>query len=42
MLDGIELDGWIFRVERYFGVNRLTEEEKMDAAVVFLEGEALV
>lgn len=42
LFDGTKPDRWIFRVERYFGVNKMTEEEKMDAAVVCLDGEALV
>lgn len=33
--------GWFHRVERYFVVNRLTEKDKLDAAVLCLEGEAL-
>lgn len=40
MYDGTEPNGWIFKVERYFGVNRMTEEEKMEALV--MDGEALV
>lgn len=32
---------WIFCVERYFKVNRLRKEEKVDAVVVYLEGKAL-
>ena len=35
------VDGWLHRVERYFVVNRLTERDKLDAAVLCLEGEAL-
>ena len=34
-------EGWLFRVERYFEINRLTPMEKLHAAVVCLEGEAL-
>lgn len=33
--------GWSFRVERYFAVNGVVEAEKLDAAVVSLEGKAL-
>ena len=33
--------GWFHRVERYFVVNRLSEKDKLDAAVLCLEGEAL-
>lgn len=31
-----------FRVERYFGINTMIEEEKMDAVVVCLDKEALI
>ena len=30
--------GWTFRMERYFYANRLSEAEKLDLAVVGLEG----
>ena len=33
--------GWIFRVERYFKVNRVVENEKIDAAVLCFENRAL-
>lgn len=33
--------GWFHRVERYFIVNRLTEKDKLDAAMLCLEGESL-
>ncbi|TYJ97047.1 aminoacyl-tRNA ligase [Cucumis melo var. makuwa] len=35
------VDGWLHRVERYFMVNRLTEKDKLDVAVLCWEGEAL-
>lgn len=35
------VDGWLNQVERYFIVNRLMEKDKLDAAVLCLEGEAL-
>lgn len=41
VFDGTDPDGWILRVERYFGFYRLTEEEILDAVVVALEGDAL-
>lgn len=41
LFDGQDPDGWILRVERYFSFYRLNEEEKMEAAVVGMEGEAL-
>lgn len=42
VFNGTEPDGQIFRVERYFGINRMSKEERMEAAVVCMDGEALV
>ncbi|XP_031271166.1 uncharacterized protein LOC116129586 [Pistacia vera] len=33
--------GWIFRVERYFNINGISEEGKLTAATVCMEGEAI-
>lgn len=33
--------GWLFRVEQYFHVNSIAEHDKLEAAVVCLEGKAL-
>lgn len=41
IFDGSDPDGWILRVERYFGFYKLTEAEMLDAVVVALEGDAL-
>lgn len=41
LFEGEDPLGWIFRVERYFVVNGVTEAEKLEAAVVSLEGRAL-
>lgn len=41
LFEGSDPDGWILRVEKYFTVCRLTEEEKVDVAVVAMEGDAL-
>ena len=41
IFEGEDPLGWIFRVERYFTVNGVTEAERLDAAVVSLEGKAL-
>lgn len=41
VFDGSDPDGWVFWIERYFNVNRMTEEEKWEAAVVYLDGNAL-
>ncbi|KAL2466243.1 hypothetical protein Adt_42094 [Abeliophyllum distichum] len=38
---GEDPDGWIFRAERYFAINRMTEELKLEAVVVCFEGESL-
>lgn len=42
MFDGTNPDGWILRAERYFSFYRLSEEEKIEATVVALEGKALL
>ncbi|EXB38291.1 hypothetical protein L484_013924 [Morus notabilis] len=41
VFDGENPDGWSIRAERYFAMNKMTEREKLDVAVVSLEGEAL-
>ena len=35
-------EGWVFRAERFFHLNQLTVEEKLMAAVVCLDGDALM
>lgn len=40
--DGSNLDGWILRAERYFTLNQLTNEEKIEAGIVAFEGDALL
>lgn len=42
LFDGINPDGWIIRAERYFKFHRMSEEDKVEAAVVALEGDALL
>lgn len=42
LFDGNNPDGWILRAERYHQFYRLSEEDKMEAAVVALEGDALL
>ncbi|KAL6527965.1 hypothetical protein OROHE_014915 [Orobanche hederae] len=42
IFDGNNPDGWILRAERYFQFYRLSEEEKLEAAVVGMEGDALL
>lgn len=41
LFEGEDPLGWIFRVERYFSINGVGEDEKLDAAVVSLEGKVL-
>lgn len=41
LCEGEDLNGWIMRVERYFDFYKLTEEDRMDAVLVALEGDAL-
>lgn len=38
---GEDPSGWLFRVERYFLVNTIVDQEKMEATMVCLEGRAL-
>lgn len=39
--DGSDPDGWILRVELYFTLNRLSQEEKIDVSFIAFEGAAL-
>ncbi|EXB74399.1 hypothetical protein L484_004218 [Morus notabilis] len=41
VFDGVNPEGWVYRVEHYFTLNRLTEEEKLSAAAIALDQEAL-
>ncbi|KAF4368086.1 hypothetical protein F8388_002697 [Cannabis sativa] len=38
---GTDPDDWTYRAERYFGLQRLTAEEQLEAAILCLEGPAL-
>ncbi|KAH0433646.1 hypothetical protein IEQ34_026990 [Dendrobium chrysotoxum] len=40
IFEGEDAHGWIYKVERYFAVNGLTEEERLTAAGLCLEGKA--
>lgn len=40
VFNGTDPDGWLFRVELYFQMHRLIEEEKLTVAVVCFEGRA--
>lgn len=42
VFEGKDADDWIYRVERYFTVNGLTEEERLIAPDLYLEGMALL
>lgn len=35
-------DGWILRAEQYFSFYNLSEDEKLEAAIVSLNGDALL
>lgn len=39
LFEGDDPLGWIFKVERYFSVNGVEEQEKVDAAIVSWKGE---
>lgn len=41
IFNGEEAHGWIVRVERFFWINAVREEEKLDTIVIALEGRAL-
>ena len=42
LFDGTNPDGWILRAERFFHFYRLGEEDQLEAAIVALEGDALL
>lgn len=42
LFNGSNPDGWIIRAERFFSFYRLSEVERVEAAVVSLEGDALL
>lgn len=42
IFSGNNPDGWIIRAERFFQFYRLTEEEQVEAAVVSMDGDALL
>lgn len=39
--DGTDPDGWVLQAERYFAIYQLLDEEKITAAVLCLNGDAL-
>ena len=41
IFEGVDLDSWIFRVERYFEINGLHADERLQAAMVCMKGEVL-
>lgn len=41
IFSGDDPDGWVGKAERYFEVYELTEKEKIGAAILGLEGDAL-
>ena len=42
MFDGTNPDGWILKAERYFSLQRFTNEDKLEAAVIGFKGDALL
>ena len=40
--DGSNPDGWILKAERYFTLNHFSNDEKLEAAVIAFEGDALL
>ena len=41
IFDEAYLNGWVFRVERFFDMNMMTGNEKLEVAVLSMEGEAI-
>ena len=41
VFDDSNPDNWIVRAERYFALNRLTNEEMVEVAVIVFESDAL-
>lgn len=39
IFEGVDPDGWILRIGRYFNFSRVSEAEKLEAVVVALEGD---
>lgn len=42
IFDGTNPDGWILSAERFFHFYRLGEEDQLEAAIVALDGDALL
>ena len=38
---GTDPNGWVFRAEGFFDVNLMPENEKLEAAILSMEGEAI-
>ena len=41
MFDGSDPDSWILRADRYCALNRLSNEESLEVAVISFEGDSL-
>lgn len=41
IFDSENSDGWIFRAERYFNMNQMSNWEKLEVAIVCFEGKTL-
>ena len=40
--DGTNPDGWLLKVERYFDFHKMMNDEKIEAALIAFEGDALL
>ena len=41
MFEDLNLEGWVFRVEHFFTINRLSELQKLEATTISMDGKAL-
>ena len=41
MFNGEDSDTWLFRVDRYFNIHKLTDSKKMTVATISFEGPTL-
>ena len=41
IFDGTDPDGWVFRAERFFDLNVMTENAKLEAIILSMVGEAI-
>ena len=41
VFDGTDPDGWVFRAKHFFDMNLMADDEKLEAVVLSMEGEAV-